>query len=76
MVVFGRQRLQVGADFVGHIAGIGGAVGARDNQIHHAVLHQMPTDIVDNDRVRYTMLAEFPGSQAGPLVTGSGFVYP
>ena len=39
-------------------------------------LHQMAAGIVDDDRVRDAVLAEFPGGQAGALVARPGLVDP
>jgi hypothetical protein len=57
-VVPRRQGLEVGADLVGHVAGVGGAVGAHDHHIHQAVLHQVAAGVVGDHRV---------GTPAGPV---------
>jgi len=62
-VVFCGERLQVGADLVGDIAGSCGAVRAGYDDIDIVMLHQVATRIVDNQGMRNTALGKFPCSQ-------------
>ena len=55
-----RQRLQVSADLVRHVAGARHPVGADDRQIHLAVLHQVPAGVVRHHGVLHAVRAEFP----------------
>ena len=68
------QRLQIGADLVADFAVGGDAVGADDDDIHHAVLHEMAAGIVGDDRVRHAVLAELPCGQRSALVARAGLV--
>ena len=76
VVVVGGERLEVGADFVANIAVGGGAVGAHDDEVNLAVLHEVAAGVIDDDGVGYAMVKEFPSREAGALVTGTGFVDP
>ena len=64
VVVVRRQRLQVGADLVGDVAGARDAVGADDHQIDLAVLHQMPAGIVGDHGVRARRAGRVPRRSA------------
>ena len=75
-VVVRGQRLEIGADLVGHVAGVGRAVGAGDDQVDQAVLHEMAAHVVGDDRVRHAVLAQFPGGEAGALVARPRLVHP
>ena len=75
-VVAGRQGLEIGADLVGHVAGAGGAVGADDDDVHQAVLHEVPSGVVGDQRVGNAVLGQLPGRQAGALVERTGLVDP
>ena len=68
VIVKSRQRLEIGADLVADIAARGGAVGAYDHEVDHAMLHEMAADIVHHDRVRHAMVTKFPGGERGSLV--------
>ena len=55
-VVARGERLQIGADLVGDVAGRGGAVGADDAEIDELLLHQMPAGVVGDHGVRNAVL--------------------
>ena len=63
IVVPGGQRLEIGADLVGHVAGIRGAVGSHDHHVHPPMLHEVAAGVVRNHRVGHPLLAQFPGGQ-------------
>ena len=65
----GRERLQIGADLVGHVPLRGHAIGTDEAQIDLAVLHKMPAGIVGDDRVWHPLFAklEVNGDDAHPL---------
>ena len=75
-VVFCGERLQVGTDLVGDIAGSSGAVRAGYDDIDIVMLHQVATRIVDNQGMRNTALGKFPCSQLRALVAWSRLVDP
>src|SRR6266550_3070282 len=58
VVVAGCQRLRVGTDLVCDIAAGGRPVGADDAEIDEALPHDMTGGVVDDDRVRHTVLRE------------------
>jgi hypothetical protein len=47
-------------------------VGADDAEADEALAHQVTAGIVDDDRVRNTVLAELPGGEARALVARPG----
>src|SRR5262249_54434527 len=76
VIVARRQRLQVSADLVRHVAAGGRGGGAGDAEADEALVHQMAAGIVDDYGVRDAMLAELPGGEAGALVARPGLVDP
>jgi hypothetical protein len=54
----------------------GHPVGADDDQIDHAVLHQMAAGVVGDHGVRHAVMAELPGGQRGALVARPGLIDP
>ena len=70
------ERLQVGADLVAHIAVGGRAVGADEDNVNFAVLHQMAAGVVHNDGVRHAMVEQLPRGETGPLVARPRLVDP
>ena len=54
----------------------GDAVGADDDQIDHAVLHQVAAGIVGDHGVRHAVLAELPGGERSALVARPRLVDP
>jgi len=75
-VVTGGKGLQIGADFVGDVAGGGAAVAADQHNVHHPVLHQVAAGVVGNQGVGHAVVAQFPCRQGGALVARAGFVHP
>ncbi len=74
-MVFGQDRLGVGADLVGRIAGpTQYAVTPHDHQVDLPALHQVPRGIVRDDLVRNALLGEFPSRERRPLAPGPGLV--
>ena len=71
-----RQRLQIGADLVAHVAAPRHAVATHDDQVDLPVLHQVAAGVVGHHRVWHACLAQFPRRQAGALVARPGFVDP
>ena len=57
VVVARGERLEIGADLVGDVAGRGGAVGAHHAEIHALRLHEMAAGIVGDERMRHAMRA-------------------
>ena len=76
IIIFCRQRLQVGADFVAHIPVRRGAVGADNHHIHLPALHQVATGIVHNQMVRNAMGVHLPACQQGALIARAGLINP
>ena len=76
VVVAGGEGLEVGADFVGDIACARDAVGAGDDEVDEAMLHEVAAGVVGDDRVGDVLMSEFPGGEAGALVAGAGFIDP
>ena len=75
-IVMGGQRLQICADLIGDIAGGGGAVGADDAEIDHAMLHEMAADIVGDDGMGDAVVLQLPGGERGALVARPRLVDP
>ena len=76
MVVTGGEGFEVGADFVGDIAGAGDAVGAGDDEVDEAMLHEVAAGVVGDDRVGDVLMGELPGGEACALVAWAGFIDP
>src|SRR6516164_5552206 len=76
VVVAGGQRLCIGADLVRDIAARGGAIGANNTQVYEPFAHHVAGGVVDDDRVRDTMLGELPGGEPGALVARPRLVDP
>src|SRR5215472_18196127 len=76
VLVTGRQRLRICADLVGDIAASRGAIGTDDAEIDEALVHHVAGGIIDNDRMRDTMLGQLPGGQPGTLVARPCLVDP
>ncbi len=55
------QCFEISANLVAYIAGIGGAVGAGNDDIDHAMLHQMSAYIIGDNGMIHAMLPQFPG---------------
>ena len=51
-------------------------IRAGDTKVNQAVLHQVPTNVINDHRMRDTVLAKLPRCQTGALVTRAGFVNP
>src|SRR5436190_302898 len=71
-----RERLEIGADLVRHIALRGDAVGADDRDVDLVVLHQVPAGIVRDHGVRNAVLAELPGGERSALIARARLVDP
>jgi hypothetical protein len=54
----------------------GDAVGAGDDEIDHAMLHQMASGIVRDHGMRHAAMQKLPGGERGALVAGSGLIDP
>ena len=75
-IVMGCQCFEVGADLVGTVTAAGNTVCPCDYHIHHAMLHEVTTDIISNDGMFDPCLRELPGSEVGTLVSWSGLIDP
>ena len=71
-----RQRLQVRADLVDHVAGRRRPVGADEDDVDLAPLHQVPARVVDDHRVRDAVRAQLPRGQRRALVARARLVDP
>ena len=76
VVVASGEGFEVGADFVGDIAGAGDAVGACDDEVNEAVLHEVAAGVVGDDGVGDVLMSEFPGGESSALIAGAGFIGP
>src|SRR5258707_977656 len=70
------QRLQICADLICHISRVSSAVGPDNYQIDFTTLHQMARRAVCDDRVRHTVLSQFPRSEFRTLISRSRFSHP
>ncbi len=75
-VVIRGQRLEVGADLVGNIAGSRRPIRADDDHVDLAMLHQVAAGIVGDHGMRHAVAAEFIGRQGRALVAGPRLVDP
>ena len=75
-VVGSGKRLQIRADLVGGITAARHSVRSGDDQIHHAVLHEVSARIVDDEIMRHAVSAELPGGQRGSLIARSCLIHP
>ena len=67
-MALGQDRLGVGTDLVGDLAGVAKrAVTADDDEVDLAPLHQVPGGIVGDDVVRDAPLRQLPRGEDGPL---------
>ncbi len=74
-VLAGEDGLGVGADLVGDLAGAAEhAIGADDDEVDFAALHEVAGGVVGDDVVGDALLGQFPGGEGGALGAGSGFV--
>ena len=76
VVVASGEGFEVGADFVGDIAGAGDAVGAGDDEVDEAVLHEVAAGVVGDDDVGDVLMSEFPGGESSALIAWAGFIDP
>ena len=76
VVVARGERLEIGADLVGDVAGRRGAVGADDAEIDLSLLHQMPAGIVGDQRMRHAMRAELERGERSALIARPRLVDP
>ena len=76
VVVAGGERLEIGADLVGDVAGRGDAVGADDAEIDELLLHEMAAGIVGDDGMRHAVRAELEGGERGALIARPRLVHP
>src|SRR4029077_8528577 len=70
------QRLQICSDLICDISRVRGAGGPDNYQIDFAALHQMARRAVCDQRVRHTVLAQFPRSEFRALISRSRFSHP
>ena len=70
------ESLEVRPDLVGHITCESSAIRPGNDNIDLAVLHKMAAGIVNNHRMRHTMLGQFPRGKTGPLVAGARLINP
>ena len=70
----GRQGLEIGADLVAGVAVPGDAVGADDDEVDLALLHQVSAGVVDDQRMRNALLSQFESRERGALVARPSLV--
>ena len=75
-IVMRRERLEIGADLVAHVAGARRAVAADDDEIDQPVLHEMAAGVVGDDRMRNLFAQQFEGREARALVARTRLVDP
>ena len=75
-IVACRQRLQIGADLIRHIALPRHPISADNANIHQPMLHQMPAGIIRHHGMRHAMRAQFKGGQGRALVARPGLIHP
>ena len=71
-----RERLQVRADLVDHVARRRRPVRADQHDVDLPALHQVPARVVDDHRVRDAVRAQLPRGQRGALVARPRLVDP
>ncbi len=71
-----RQGLEVGANFVAHIAAARGAIRPNDHSIHLAMLHQVTTCVIHNHGVRHPLTRQLIGRKRCPLIARPGLIHP
>src|SRR5690606_6671594 len=76
IIVMRRQRLQIGADLVADIPRCGGPVGTDNHHVDPAMLHQVPSGIVDDEMMRNTVAVHLPACELSALVARAGLVDP
>ena len=74
VIRFCRQCLKVCADLVADIALRGGPVGADDDHIHLAMLHQVPAGVIDDQRMTDARRIQLPRGQLRALIAGPCFI--
>ncbi len=70
----GHHRHRVGADLVGEVAVGGDAIGADDDEIHVAALHERAGHALGDHGRRHMIAHEFPGGEPGALQERPRFV--
>ena len=60
-IVLGSQCLEIGSNFITHIARVCSSVRARNAEVNHTMLHQMAARVINDDRVIDAVLAQLPG---------------
>ncbi len=73
-MLFGQNRHAIRADFVGHIAVGGNAVGPDNDQIHSALLHEITCHAIRNQRHRNRIALQFPSGEPRALEKRPGLI--
>src|SRR5690606_39261254 len=75
-IVLRREGFEIGADLVADIARRRRPVSTRDAKIDLALLHQMATRVIDDQRMRHAMLAKLPAGEMCPLIARPRLIDP